>query len=180
VEGLVQTLGIEHLSRSQVSRMAKDLDAKVAAFRSRPRDAGPYTCVWRDAMVQKVREPGRIQNVAIVIAIGANNDGHREVLGFDVITTEDGAGWLAFLRGPVAWGLSGTTLVISDAHAGLVDAVRSTLGDTWQRCRTHFMRNPHPGAEVRPGARGHPGAHHFSPNPTPSRHGPITPELSSS
>jgi putative transposase len=141
VEGLVQTLGIEHLSESQVSRMAKDLDAEVAAFRNRPLDAGPYTYVWLDAMVQKVREAGRIQNVAVVIATGVNNDGHREVLGFDVITTEDGAGWLAFLRGLVARGLSGTTLVISDAHAGLVDAVRSTLGATWQRCRTHFMRN---------------------------------------
>jgi transposase-like protein len=141
VEGLVQTLGIEHLSKSQVSRMAKDLDAEVSAFRNRPLDAGPYTYVWLDAMVQKVREAGRIQNVAVVIATGVNNDGHREVLGFDVITTEDGAGWLAFLRGLVARGLSGTTLVISDAHVGLVDAVRSTLGATWQRCRTHFMRN---------------------------------------
>ncbi len=141
VEGLVQTLGIEHLSKSQVSRMAKELDADVAAFRSRPLDAGPYTYVWLDAMVQKVREAGRIQNVAVVIATGVNNDGHREVLGFDVITTEDGAGWMAFLRGLVARGLSGTALVISDAHVGLVDAVRSTLGATWQRCRTHFMRN---------------------------------------
>jgi putative transposase len=141
VEGLVQTLGIEHLSKSQVSRMAKDLDVEVAAFRNRPLDAGPYTYVWLDAMVQKVREAGRIQNVAVVIATGVNNDGHREVLGFDVITTEDGAGWLAFLRGLVARGLSGTTLVISDAHVGLVNAVQSTLGATWQRCRTHFMRN---------------------------------------
>ena len=88
-----------------------------------------------------MREAGRIQNVAVVIATGVNNDGHREVLGFDVITTEDGAGWLAFLRGLIARGLSGTALVISDAHGGLVDAVRSTLGATWQRCRTHFMRN---------------------------------------
>ena len=141
VEGLVQTLGIEHLSKSQVSRMASDLDAEVAAFRNRPLDAGPYTYVWLDAMVQKVREAGRIQNVAVVIATGVNNDGHREVLGLDVITTEDGAGWLAFLRGLVARGLSGTALVVSDAHVGLVNAVRSTLGATWQRCRTHFMRN---------------------------------------
>jgi transposase-like protein len=142
VEGLVQTLGIEHLSKSQVSRMAKELDAEVAAFRSRPLDGGPYTYVSLDAMTQKVREGGRIVNVAVVIAVGVNAEGHREVLGFDVITTEDGAGWFAFLRGLVARGLAGTTLVISDAHAGLVDAVRSTLtGATWQRCRTHFMRN---------------------------------------
>ena len=141
VEGLVKTLGIESLSKSQVSRMATELDAEVAAFRNRPLDAGPYTYVWLDAMVEKVREAGRIQNVAVVIATGVNNDGYREVLGFDVITVEDGAGWLAFLRGLVARGLSGTVLVISDAHPGLVDALRSTLGATWQRCRAHFMRN---------------------------------------
>lgn len=142
VEGLVHTLGIESLSKSQVSRMAKELDVEVAAFRARPLDGGPYTYVSLDAMTQKVRELGRIVNVAVVIAVGVNAEGHREVLGVDVITTEDGAGWLAFLRGLVARGLAGTTLVISDAHPGLVDAVRSTLtGATWQRCRTHFMRN---------------------------------------
>jgi len=142
VEGLVQTLGIEHLSKSQVSRMASELDVEVAAFRNRPLDGGPYTYVTLDALTQKVREGGRIVNVAVVIAVGVNAEGHREVLGFDVITTEDGAGWLAFLRGLVARGLAGTTLVISDAHPGLVDAVRSTLtGAVWQRCRTHFMRN---------------------------------------
>jgi putative transposase len=141
VEGLVQALGIEHLSKSQVSRMAKDLDEEVAAFRNRPLDAGPYTYVWVDAMYVKVREAGRIQSVAVVVATGVNADGHREVLGMDVITTEDGAGWLAFLRGLVARGLSGVQLVVSDAHAGLVDAIAATLGATWQRCRTHFMRN---------------------------------------
>ena len=142
VEGLVHTLGIESLSKSQVSRMAKELDAEVGAFRARPLDGGPYTYVSLDALTQKVRELGRIVNVAVVIAVGVNAEGHREVLGVDVITTEDGAGWLAFLRGLVARGLAGTTLVISDAHPGLVDAVRSTLtGATWQRCRTHFMRN---------------------------------------
>jgi putative transposase len=142
VEGLVQTLGIEHLSKSQVSRMASELDIEVTAFRNRPLHGGPYTYLTLDALTQKVREGGRIVNVAVVIAVGVNAEGHREVLGFDVITSEDGAGWLAFLRGLVARGLAGTTLVISDAHPGLVDAVRSTLtGAVWQRCRTHFMRN---------------------------------------
>jgi putative transposase len=123
-------------------RMAAELDEMVAEFRNRPLDAGPYTYVWMDALTQKVREGGRIVNVAVVIAVGVNNDGHREVLGLDVITTEDGAGWLAFLRGLVARGLSGVSLVISDAHPGLVDAIASTLpGATWQRCRTHYMRN---------------------------------------
>jgi transposase-like protein len=138
VEGLVQTLGVESLSKSQVSRMATELDGEVAAFRSRPLDGGPYTYVSLDAMTQKVREGGRIVNVAVVIAVGVNAQGHREVLGLDIITTEDGAGWLAFLRGLVARGLAGTTLVISDAHPGLVDAVAATMqGAGWQRSSVH-------------------------------------------
>ena len=99
VEGLVQTLGIEHLSKSQVSRMATELDVEVAAFRSRPLDGGPYTYVTLDALTQKVREDGHIMNVAVVIAVGVNAEGHREVLGFDVITTEDGTGWLRSCAG---------------------------------------------------------------------------------
>jgi putative transposase len=90
----------------------------------------------------KVREGGRIVNVVVVVATGVNANGNREVLGVDVITTEDGAGWLAFLRSLVARGLSGVQLVISDCHQGLRDAIASTLpGASWQRCRTHFMRN---------------------------------------
>jgi len=123
VDGLVKTLGIESLSKSQVSRMAAELDGMVTEFRNRPLDAGPYTYVWMDALTQKVREGGRIINVAVVIAVGVNRDGHREILGLDVITTEDGAGCLAFLRGHVARGLAGPSLVISDAHHGLVDAI---------------------------------------------------------
>jgi putative transposase len=142
VDGLVKTLGIESLSKSQVSRMAGELDEMVTQFRNRPLDAGPYTYVWMDALTQKVREGGRIINVAVVIAVGVNRDGHREILGLDVITSEDGAGWLAFLRGLVARGLAGTSLVISDAHPGLIDAIASTLtGASWQRCRTHYIRN---------------------------------------
>jgi putative transposase len=114
----------------------------VVAFRNRPLDAGPYTYLSLDALTQKVREGGRIVSVAVVIARRVNVEAHREVLGFDVITTENGAGWLAFLRGLVARGLSGVVLITSDAHPSLVDAVRSTLtGVVWQRCRTHFMRN---------------------------------------
>ena len=142
VDDIVKALGIEGISKSQVSEMAKSLDEAVEAFRARPLDAGPYTYVWLDALTQKVREGGRIVNVAVVIATGVNANGNREVLGCDVITTEDGAGWLAFLRGLVARGLSGVQLVISDDHAGLVGALRAVLpGASWQRCRTHFMRN---------------------------------------
>ena len=142
VDDIVKTLGIEGISRSQVSRLAKTLDATVEAFRSRPLDAGPYTYVWVDALTQKVREGGRIVNVACVVATGVNANGSREVLGLDVITTEDGAGWLAFLRSLVARGLSGVQLVVSDAHEGIKGAIEAVLGGaSWQRCRTHAMRN---------------------------------------
>jgi putative transposase len=142
VDDVVKAMGIEGISRSQVSAMAKELDTMVEAFRSRPLDAGPYTYVWLDALVLKVREGGRVVNVAMVIATGVNNEGKRESLGFDVITTEDGAGWTAFLRSLVARGLSGVALVVSDDHKGLKTAIEAVLvGATWQRCRTHFARN---------------------------------------
>lgn len=142
VDGLVRTLGIEHISKSRVSEMAKDLDEKVEAFRNRPLDGAPYTYVWIDALALKVREAGRIQSCAALVATGVNASGCREILGLDVVTSEDGAGWTAFCRGLVARGLSGVRLVISDAHPGLVDAIASTLpGASWQRCRTHFLRN---------------------------------------
>ena len=124
VEGLVEALGVASLSKSQVSELAKGLDEMVTDFRNRPLDAGPYTYVWADALTMKVREGGRIVNIACLLAVGVNGEGHREILGIDVATTEDGAGWLAFFRSLVARGLSGTQLVISDDHQGLVDAMR--------------------------------------------------------
>lgn len=142
VDKLVKTLGIEGISKSQVSKMAKSLDEMVESFRNRPLDAGPYPYLWLDALVQKCREGGRIANVATLTAIAVNSDGHREVLGVDVVTSEDGAGWLDFLRNLKARGLSGVALITSDAHPGLKDAIEATFpGATWQRCRTHFMRN---------------------------------------
>jgi putative transposase len=142
VEGLVETLGIQSLSKSQVSELAKSLDGEVAAFRARPLDAGPYAYVWVDALAVKCREAGRIVNVACVVATGVNADGYREILGVDVLTTEDGAGWTALLRDLVARGLSGVELVVSDAHHGLQQAIAAVLpGACWQRCRTHFIRN---------------------------------------
>jgi putative transposase len=142
VEGLVATLGIQSLSKSQVSELAKTLDSEVAAFRSRPLDADPYPYVWLDALAVKCREAGRIVNIACVVATAVNADGRREILGVDVLTSEDGAGWTAFLRDLVARGLSGVELVISDAHQGLKEAIAAVLpGASWQRCRTHFMRN---------------------------------------
>jgi transposase-like protein len=141
VDKLVRSLGIEGISKSEVSRIAASLDEIVAAFRNRPLE-GSYPFLSLDALVVKVREAGRICNVACVHAVGVTADGRRESLGLDLITTEDGAGWTAFLRGLVARGLSGVVLVTSDAHQGLVDAIAATLpGASWQRCRTHFMRN---------------------------------------
>ena len=140
VEKLADQLGIKSLSRSQVSEMATHLDAQVTAFRERPLDAGPYTFCWVDALTVKVREDGRVVNVHALIATAVNADGHREILGLDVASGEDGAGWLAFLRGLVARGLSGVQLVISDAHPGLVAAIGAALpGAPWQRCRTHWI-----------------------------------------
>jgi transposase-like protein len=142
VEKLVQQLGVERMSKSQVSRLAKSLDQIVEDFRTRPLDGAPYAYVTLDALVVKCREGGRTVNACVVHAVGVNRDGFRESLGLDVVTSEDGAAWLAYMRGLVARGLSGVKLVSSDAHPGLVDAIAATLpGASWQRCRTHFMRN---------------------------------------
>ena len=142
VEKLAASLGVVGLSKSQVSAMAAELDELVDSFRNRPLDAGPYTFVWIDALTQKVREGGRTVNVHCLIATGVNAEGYREILGIDVTSSEDGAGWLAFLRGLVARGLTGVALVISDDHAGLVNAIAAVLpGAAWQRCRTHYHRN---------------------------------------
>ncbi len=142
MEKLVETLGITRLSKSQVSVMAKELDEHVASFRSRPLDAGPYTFIAADALVLKVREGGRVVNVHALLATGVNADGHREILGLQVTSGEDGAGWLAFFRDLTARGLSGVRLVTSDAHSGLVAAIGATLpGASWQRCRTHYAAN---------------------------------------
>jgi putative transposase len=142
VEKLAASLGVVGLSKSQVSAMAEELDELVESFRSRPLDGGPYTFCWIDALTQKVREGGRTVNVHALIATGVNAAGQREILGIDVASSEDGAGWLAFLRGLVARGLSGVAMVISDDHAGLVNAIAAVLpGASWQRCRTHYHRN---------------------------------------
>lgn len=142
MEKLVESLGVTKLSKSQVSIMAAELDAQVEAFRTRPLDQGPYTFVAADALVLKVRENGRVVNVHALVATGVNADGYREILGIQVTSGEDGAGWLAFFRDLVARGLSGVKLVTSDAHAGLVAATGATLpGAAWQRCRTHYTVN---------------------------------------
>jgi putative transposase len=118
MEKLVEALGITRLSKSEVSRMAADLDEQVEAFRTRPLDQGPYTFVAADALTMKVREHGRVVLVHALVATGVNRDGHREVLGLNITSAEDGAGWLTFFRDLVARGLTGVRLVTSDAHTG--------------------------------------------------------------
>ena len=143
MDKLVKQLGINSLSKSQVSRMAADLDEQVEAFRHRPLDeAGPFTFVTADALTMKVREGGRVINAVVLLATGVNNDGHREVLGMRVATAETGAAWNEFFADLVARGLTGVRLVTSDAHRGLVEAVAANLpGASWQRCRTHYAFN---------------------------------------
>lgn len=143
MDKLVKTLGINALSKSQVSRMAADLDQLVDDFRHRPLDdAGPFTFVTADALTMKVREGGRVINTVVLLATGVNNDGHREVLGLRVATSETGSAWNEFFADLVARGLSGVLLVTSDAHTGLREAINANLpGATWQRCRTHFSAN---------------------------------------
>ncbi|QNN53434.1 IS256 family transposase [Nocardioides mesophilus] len=143
MDKLVKTLGIDSLSKSQVSRMAAELDEHVEQFRHRPLDtAGPFTFVAADALTMKVREGGRVINAVVLLATGVNGDGHREVLGMRVATSETGAAWNEFFADLVARGLAGVRLVTSDAHAGLVDAVAANLpGAAWQRCRPHYSAN---------------------------------------
>ena len=143
MDKLVKTLGINRLSKSQVSRMAAELDEHVAEFRHRPLgDAGPFTFVTADALTMKVREGGRVVNAVVMLATGVNADGHREVLGMRVATSETGPAWNEFFADLVARGLSGVRLVTSDAHQGLVEAIAANLpGAVWQRCRTHYAAN---------------------------------------
>jgi putative transposase len=141
VDDVVKALGLEGISKSQVSRLCGELDAEVARFRQRPL-TDPYPYVWLDATFLKVRDGGRVVSQAVVVAVGVTAEGVREVLGVDVGPSEDGAFWLRFLRSLVARGLAGVRLVVSDAHEGLRQAIGAVLhGAAWQRCRVHFLRN---------------------------------------
>jgi transposase-like protein len=141
VDDLVKALGLDGISKSQVSRLCQSLDEEVERFRNRPLE-GAFPYVWLDATFVKARDGGRVVSQAVVIAIGVNGEGQREVLGLDVGPSEDGAFWLAFLRSLVARGLGGVQLVSSDAHQGLKGAIAAVLhGAAWQRCRVHFVRN---------------------------------------
>jgi transposase-like protein len=141
VDALVKALGMEGISKSQVSRLCQSLDQEVERFRTRAL-LGHYPYLWLDATFVKVRQHGRVVSMAVVVATGVTSRGEREVLGLEVGPSEDGAFWQQFLRGLVARGLTGVQLVISDAHQGLVGAIAGVLqGASWQRCRVHWLRN---------------------------------------
>jgi transposase-like protein len=143
VDDLVKALGADTgISKSEVSRICQGLDEEVSAFRDRSLTDANYPYVFLDATYCKARVNHRVVSQAVVVAIGVSSDGRREVLGMDVGDSEDGAFWTAFLRGLKARGLGGVHLVISDAHAGLKQAIAAVFqGSAWQRCRVHFMRN---------------------------------------
>jgi putative transposase len=143
VDDLVKALGADSgISKSEVSRICAELDVEVAAFRDRSLAQQPFRYVFLDATYCKARVDHRVVSQAVVVATGVAADGRREVLGFDVGDSEDGAFWTAFLRSLKTRGLHGVQLVISDAHAGLKHAIEAVLlGASWQRCRVHFLRN---------------------------------------
>jgi transposase-like protein len=140
VDELVKAMGMTGISKSQVSRLCEDIDGRVKAFLDRPIE-GDWPYVWVDATYVKVRQAGRIVSAAVIVAVGVNTDGRREVLGMDIGPSEAETFWTAFLRKLTRRGLRGVKLVISDAHEGIKAAVSKILTATWQRCRVHFMRN---------------------------------------
>lgn len=140
VDDLVKAMGMSGISKSQVSRLCGEIDGKIATFLERPLE-GDWPYVWLDATYLKVRQDGRIVSVAVIIAIGVNGDGRREVLGMTIGASEAETFWTDFLRKLARRGLRGVKLVVSDAHEGIKAAVSKVLCASWQRCRVHFMRN---------------------------------------
>ena len=140
VDDLVKAMGMTGISKSQVSRLCAEIDGKIATFLDRPLE-GDWPYVWLDATYVKVRQDGRIVSVAVIIAVGANTAGRREVLGMTIGPSEAETFWTDFLRKLARRGLRGVKLVVSDAHEGIKASVSKVLCATWQRCRVHFMRN---------------------------------------
>jgi putative transposase len=140
VDELVKAMGMTGISKSQVSRLCLEIDERVGAFLNRPIE-GDWPYLWIDATYVKVRQAGRIVSVAVIIAVGVNTDGVREVLGVAIGPSEAETFWAKFLRSLTHRGMRGTKLVISDAHLGLKAAIAKVFTATWQRCRVHFMRN---------------------------------------
>jgi putative transposase len=163
VDDLVKAMGMSGISKSQVSRLCEEIDGRVKAFLERPIE-GDWPYLWIDATYVKVRENGRIVSVAVIVAVGVNSDGRREVLGLEIGPSEAETFWTAFLRKLARRGLRGVKLVISDAHEGIKAAVSKVLSTTWQRCRVAPRRTRHrrPHAACRPAPGG--GSAHWSPS----------------
>jgi transposase-like protein len=140
VDDLVQAMGLAGISKSQVSKLCKEIDERVRAFLERPL-AGEWPYLWLDATYLKQREGGRIVSVAAIIAVAVDTEGKREIVGLHIGPSEAETFWSAFLKSLARRGLSGVKLVISDAHEGLKAAVRRVFRASWQRCRVHWMRN---------------------------------------
>ena len=140
MDDLVKALGMEGTSKSQVSRLCGEIDERVQSFLTRPIE-GEWPYIWLDATYVKARRDHHIVSVAVIVAVGVNTDGRREVLGMTVGHSEAEPFWVEFLRSLARRGLRGVKLVTSDAHAGLKAAISKVLSATWQRCRVHFMRN---------------------------------------
>src|SRR5499425_1826353 len=140
VDELVKAMGMTGISKSQVSRLCAEIDDKIKAFLDRPLE-GDWPYIWLDATYVKARRDGRIVSVAVIVAVGVNSDGRREVLGLAIGTSEAEVFWTDFLRKLTRRGLRGVKLIVSDAHEGLKAAVAKVLNASWQRCRVHFMRN---------------------------------------
>lgn len=140
VDDLVQAMGMSGISKGQVSRLCAEIDDKVKAFLARPIE-GDWPYLWIDATYVKVRQQGRIASVAVIVAVGVNSDGRREVLGMDIGPSEAETFWTAFLRKLTRRGLRGVKLVVPDAHEGIKATVAKVLNASWQRCRVHSMRN---------------------------------------
>jgi len=140
VDELVKTMGMGGISKSQVSRLCTEIDERVRAFLDRPIE-GDWPYLWIDATYVKSREAGRIVSKAVIIAVGVNTEGVREVLGMAIGPSEAEPFWTGFLRSLTRRGLRGVKLVISDAHEGIKAAASKVLSATWQRCRVHFLRN---------------------------------------
>src|SRR5213596_2162633 len=140
VDELVKAMGMSGISKSQVSQLREEIDERVRAFLDRPIE-GDWPYLWIDATYVKVRQNGRVVSVAVIVAVGVNSDGRREVLGMATGPSEAEPFWTAFLRKLARRGLRGVKLVVSDAHEGIKAAVSKIFTTTWQRCRVHFMRN---------------------------------------
>ncbi len=141
IERLAKSLGIESISAGQISQINKGLNEQVEEFRQRPLQK-TYPVIWLDALYEKIRDNGRVYNMAVLVVCGINLEGKREILAVEPMYEESEASYTSLINGLKSRGLENVWLAVSDAHPGLVAAIqKSFLGCSWQRCKVHFMRN---------------------------------------